>query len=454
MRHSIRKAGLVLAAACAVAPPAFAQVDQAVTPPPNIVLSNYNSVPVGPFGGLEGQAVVARVGDPSAAWFNPAGLAQEAGAQISGSAGVYQRTAVAPTALPNTGSSVQQLPNLVGFTLKTTPRLTLGFAALTTNAWRQEIDAELITGTAAAGERFAYSADSDFSRRVFALAAGYSLRSGLRVGGGLALAVTDLRQVETAGDRVASTTGLQSLLISGRGRGTAFQLRTHGGVQYERSHLRLGATVRTPGATIMHSGALTLDSIVDLGASSVGASLFDPDAAFEYHLPWEFQGGGAYVSDRFQVEAELQTFGSISPYTMLGSAQPTLVYGDTGRGVPPSVTARPFTGLTTAADTVVNGAVGGQVRLVRDRQLRLHAGVASDNSPATADDQVLEHVDMLSWTIGVSGAIGKLQFAIGVNHRSGTADDVIVRNLLRNNPVRTAIDIQTTGLIYSLAYQF
>jgi hypothetical protein len=31
---------------------AFAQTDQVVTPPPNMVLSNYNSVPVGPFGGL------------------------------------------------------------------------------------------------------------------------------------------------------------------------------------------------------------------------------------------------------------------------------------------------------------------------------------------------------------------------------------------------------------------
>jgi hypothetical protein len=53
------------------------------------VLSNYNSVAVGPFGGLEGFAFVARVGDPSAAWFNPAGLAREGTAQISGSAGVY-----------------------------------------------------------------------------------------------------------------------------------------------------------------------------------------------------------------------------------------------------------------------------------------------------------------------------------------------------------------------------
>ena len=119
------------------------------------MLANYNGVPAGPFGGLEGPAVVARVGDPSSAWFNPAGLAQEGGAQISGSAGVYERTTLPPRALPNGGSSLQQLPNLVGFTLKVRERMTLGFAALTTNAWSQEIDSQLVN-VGASQERFAY----------------------------------------------------------------------------------------------------------------------------------------------------------------------------------------------------------------------------------------------------------------------------------------------------------
>ena len=78
------KTGLALWAACLIAPPASAQVDQVTTPPPNLVVSNYDNVPVGPFGGLEGAAYVARAGDPSAAWFNPAGLARQNTAQISG----------------------------------------------------------------------------------------------------------------------------------------------------------------------------------------------------------------------------------------------------------------------------------------------------------------------------------------------------------------------------------
>jgi hypothetical protein len=139
------KTSPVFVAVCLIALPASAQVDQVATPPPNLVLSNYESVPVGPFGGLEGDAYVARVGDPSAAWFNPAGLARQNTAQISGSAGVYQRTSITPNSLPNRGGSFQQLPNFVGFSFAPRPNLTVGAALVTTNAWNQETDSELIS---------------------------------------------------------------------------------------------------------------------------------------------------------------------------------------------------------------------------------------------------------------------------------------------------------------------
>src|SRR5262245_21368379 len=154
------KTGFFFGLICVMAAPALAQVDQVVTPPPNLVLSNYDSVPVGPFGGLEGAAYVARVGDPSAAWFNPAGLARQNTAQISGSAGVYERTSVTPEALPNRGGSIQQLPNFVGFTFAPRSRITVGAALLTRNAWDQETDSELISPVSNGQQRFAYSADS------------------------------------------------------------------------------------------------------------------------------------------------------------------------------------------------------------------------------------------------------------------------------------------------------
>ena len=307
---------LIVAVTCALPARSLAQgVDQVATAPPNIVLANYDSVPVGPFGGLEGSAYAARVGDPSAAWFNPAGLSRQSTAQISGSAGVYQQTSVSPQALPNRGGSVQQLPNFVGFTINVRGGLTAGVALVTTNSWSQETDAELITSQPAGQERVAYSADSEYSRRVAAVGVGYHGSGAWRVGGGFAFSMMDLRLVQSISDRVADATGLSTLLVTARASGSAVQLRTQAGVQYDTPRFRFGAAIRTPGLTMFGSGAVTLDGTLNAGAASLGASVFDPDARLEYHLPWEIQGGAAYVHDRVELEVDVQGYTSIAAYS-------------------------------------------------------------------------------------------------------------------------------------------
>src|SRR5580765_6401698 len=91
-------------------PSASAQtVDTLVTPPGNIMLANYNSVPLGPNAGLGGSSSVARVGDPSAVWLNPAGLSRAESADVSGSSGLFQLATVSPSTLPDSGGAVRQL---------------------------------------------------------------------------------------------------------------------------------------------------------------------------------------------------------------------------------------------------------------------------------------------------------------------------------------------------------
>jgi hypothetical protein len=448
------KTALSFGAACLLALPAYAQVDQVVTPPPNLVLANYDNVPVGPFGGLEGSAYVARVGDPSAAWFNPAGLARESTAQISGSAGVYQFTSITPEQLPNRGGSFQQLPNFVGFTFVPRPRLTVGAALVTTNSWSQETDSELIAAVPGGQQRFSYSADSTYERRILALSAGYQGNDSWRVGGGLAFSLMNVRLVQTVSDRIGDTSGLRSLLVNSRASGSAMQVRSQAGVQYDRSQWRFGAAIRTPGLTFHRTGAVTLDGLIDVGAMSLGASVFDPGAEFEYHLPWEFQGGAAWVRNRFELEFDLRAYSAIDAYSMLASGQPVVVYGETGANQPPSVVTQPFPGLTSASDGVVNVGAGGHLRLMQNRDLRLHAGVGSNVSPVAEQDMVFNKLDLLTWSLGVSGSFGRLQFAAGFNHQAGTAHDVTLRNLLNGQVVQSSMDVAMTGFIYSLAYQF
>jgi hypothetical protein len=445
----------VIVVAAASATPLQAQsVEQVATVPPNVVLANYDNVPVGPFGGLEGSAYVARVSDPSAVWFNPAGLTREAGAQISGSAGVYQWTAVSPQALPNSGGSAQQLPNYVGFTFHVREGLTAGAALLTTNSWIQEIDSNLITSVPNHQERFAYSADSQFARRVAAVGAGYQVRGPLRVGGGLAFSLVKVRLVQGISDRVAEDTGLDTLLVVAHTTGSALQLRGQGGVQYDMPQVHFGAAIRTPGLAMRREGTVTLEGTLDMGASSLGASLFDADARFQYRLPWELQGGAAYIRDRVEVELDIHGYTPIAAHALLATDQPTLIYGDTGAGGLPTVVSRPFSGLTSESVGVVNVAVGGHVRPIRNRDFRVHGGFATSRSPVGDADEVFSRVDLNSWTVGASGTWAKFQFALGFNWRVGTTSDVLVRNLLNGDPVRTNIDVRTGGLIYSVAYQF
>jgi hypothetical protein len=437
-----------------MAHPAFAQTDAVSTPPPNLVLDNYNSVPVGPYGGLEGAAYIARVGDPSAAWFNPAGLARQTTAQISGSAGVYQHTSVTPSALPNSGGSLQQLPNFVGFSFAPSSRLTVGAALVTTNAWNQETDSQLISTVPAGQQRFAYSADSDFEQRVLAFGAGYHNAGPWRVGGGLAFSLMSLRLVQSASDRLADSTSLKTLLVTSRTSGSAVQLRSQAGVQYDTSQWRFGAAVRTPGVTLYRSGLMTLDGTLDAGPGSLGASVFDADARFEHHLPWEFQGGGAWVRGPVELELDLQAYSSIGAYSMVSSDQPTLIYADAGTNLPPTVISRPFGGITSASDSVVNVSAGGHVRLLKNRDLRLHGSVGTNQSPVGSQDVVFNKVDLATWSIGLSGSLGKFTFAAGFNHQSGTANDITVRNLLNGQEVHSAVNVGMSGFIYSLAYQF
>jgi hypothetical protein len=434
---------------------ALAQTAAVATFPPNIVIPNYNSVPAGPFGGLEASAHVARADDPSAAWFNPAGLSRAPGAQITGSAGLYQFTTVSPQSFQNTGGSVQHVPNLVGFTIKA-GRLTMGAVLLTTISWIQETDAQNIGTTPTENQRrFAYSADSNFTNQVFAVSAGYDNGRSWRVGGGLAASYTSLRLVQTVSDRINEPTGLRTLLVSSRLTGSTLQFRPILGLQVDASPMiRVGGTIRTSGFAIVKSGSATLDGTESAASTTIGASFFDPSAQFEFKLPFEASGGIAVLGARAEVEVDMHAYSGISPYPMISSPQRVVLYEDLGDGAAATVQSRPFSGLLTASRAIANVSVGGRFRLSDKRPLRLHYGVTANLSPVAPEDQVFDRVNLTMWTVGLSGAVKKLSYAAGVNYSGGTSDNLVLSNVLSGQPVQTMIHVRTIGMIYSMAYQF
>jgi len=434
---------------------ASAQTPASLTSPPNIVLPNYTGIPIGPFAGLEGGAYVARIDDPAAAWFNPAGLSRITGAQISGSAGLYQYTKLQPKNSKNASSAVEHVPNLVGFTGPANPKLTFGGAILTPVSWNQRTNIEIFPTTSGNPERVSYNATAEFSRRVVAASAGYDSKKNWRVGGGLTMLYTSLTMGQSISDRIATPTGIQTLLVASAVRGSDFKIGAVGGVQVDvHPKIRIGGVFRTSGFSLYRSGSASLDGTSKNGSASLGASFFDQEADFHYKLPFEATGAIAYTGSRGEIEVDVHGFTSISPYTILASTASQAIYQDDGTGGPPVVLKEPFKGLTSASRSIANVSAGGRYKLFQNRELRLHFGFASDLSPVAPEDQIFDKVDLAAWTIGISGKAQKLTYAAGFNYRSGTSDNFTVPNVISGQPVETNIHIRTTGMIYSLSYNF
>jgi hypothetical protein len=456
--HGVARIALIVAGCLCVSAAAVAQAPppDLVTPPANILLPNYNNVPIGPNAGLEGSAHVARVGDPSAAWLNPAGLSRAESAEVSGSSGLFQLATVSPSTLPNNGGSVTQLPSLVGFTATNVGRkgLTAGLSFLTSSSWSQETDSQIVVNQGSTAERFGYSADAEYQQHVGAGSVGWA--SGrLRLGGGLAFLYTSITKNGVVSDRLATPTNLRSFLLESRVTGSAFQLRPLFGAQFDLSpHVAIGGMMRTRPITLFTSAVTTSDGIAQNGSVSSAASFFDDSAQFTNRLPFEFHGGIAFTGSRGEIEVDVQAYTPVSAYTIIASAQPIVTYGSAGSGSAPVVVTQPFNGITSHMRGMANVAAGGRFLLTSSGVWRLHFGAGSDLSPVADDDQVFTKVNMFTWSVGLSGTKGPLQFAAGLNWRSGSSDNVIVRDLQNGDRVRSGVDVRTVGLIYSLSYKF
>ena len=427
---------------------------QVVIPAGNVLLPNSNSVPLGPYAGLEGGAHVARVGDPSSAWLNPAGLSRAQDAEISASSGVFQISTLSTANAPGSGGSVVRLPSLVGFMVKGAfgGKMTLGLSVATVTSWSQDTDVELVVNDGPAAQRFAFSADSSFNRFVAVGSAGY-VSGPWRFGAGLAVVQTDLVKNAVASTRATDSTALRSLLLESRVSGTTFHLRPVLGVQYDASpRLRLGFMARTPAPAVYSFGSITSEGVRVGGGTSTGVSLFDPDADFAAKLPFEVRGGAAYIGRRFEVEADVSAETPISAYEMLTSDEAVVTYAG-GPGAPVIATSA-FPGVVSHSTTVVNVAVGGHVLLTDAGTWRLHFGAGTDRSGVGPDDEVFSKVHFGVWSVGVSGRKGRLQFTAGLNYRSGTADDVILGQLESGTLVQSGIHVRSVGIIYAVNYRF
>jgi hypothetical protein len=385
------------ARAAAEQSPAPSALPPAAVPPVNVLLPNYDSVPVGEIGSLEAGAFLVRANDTSSIFYNPAGVTRADRTSISGTAGVFQFDTVTPRDFLKSGSSFQQLPSMFGFVLKDLlgrPNLAGGLAIARVNAWHQSVSAERTFEAGTATDRAAYSSDAALDGWLVNIGVGYRREDKWRLGGSLDGQLTIRDTTQTLGDQYRNGGALSALLIDSQAYTWATHLRLTVGTQYDITpHVQVGAVIRTPGLGVLSSGSSTLEGVSRSGSTTITASHFDDDATVQYKIPLEFKAGAAYKFTRGEVEIDVLTHLGGGTYEAFSSAHPTTILTDAGAG---SVAAQQIATPPTIVDSrgVVNVAAGGHFNLTTDGKWVAHGGYATDRSPVGDQDTLFTKVHL------------------------------------------------------------
>jgi hypothetical protein len=427
--------------------------------PPNVLLPNNESLPVGSVSGLEGNAFTARADDSTSLWFNPAGVARASQSSASVSGGSFRFLGVTPDGTTNSGGSTQQLPSAVGIVVKKAFRSdawSLGFTVVRTAAWRQETDAEIF-GSGTVPSRTAFSADASFDRTSVGISAGWSDGGRLRLGAGLIGDVLSLRSVSMTSIRqLPNPTTLDTAVGSNRITGSQGMLRLALGAQYDASpSIRLGAVVRTPGVQILPGATYAADGLVESGGASKQYSFLDSEtASFRYKLPVEAVAAVAWVSKNVEIEADLKWQSAVSPYAGFSSPRNVLIATDPGNGTPIVVSSSPFLERTFELKNVWNVSLGGRVALDEKQVWKLHAGFATDRSPVGDSDTFFSRVDLYAATVGITGEAFHIGGSLGVTYQFGRSDERTVPILGGGQVTLSKYTISNFGILYSASYRF
>ena len=90
-----------------------------IVAPPAAALSNYERVPIGDFGAIEGGSIIARTRGAEAVWYNPAGLVSAQDDTVSANTSIFEVDTLTTDTDQETSedTNVDQIPSYVGTNL-------------------------------------------------------------------------------------------------------------------------------------------------------------------------------------------------------------------------------------------------------------------------------------------------------------------------------------------------
>ncbi len=434
---------------------------QAVAVPPNMILPNYDRLPVGQREGIEAGAFLARTNDAGATWYNPAGLGKSIKTALNASATAYEWTSIG---LEGFGASEgRSRINTIGTMLSVaigegtirSDKWRLGFSITSPIVWRpSSMD---FAFSPAANEVVSYASVVDFNVMIPGVAVAFTpggVTAGrFRVGAGLGLAITSLTQSQAISDRVTTATSSSLTERSFSAEGSTWQLQPSAGVQWDAtSRIIVSARALAPSLRVLGSARLTLQNSQFASPTSSDLVFRDDGATFDYKRPFEASAGVAYHSSNNEVEIDLHHYGAMDVYELYASDVAGALTTVDSSGTP-TVTNPPFTPTTNSARAVTNVAVGGNHRL--STSLRIHAGFASDLSPV--DDQaqsIFRKVDLSRFTTGVSLTGPRLSGSLGIGYSFGSGTRRTLGSTAGGLQTETQLNVRTVNVLFAFSYAF
>lgn len=442
---------LVLANSASAAPIAL---------PPGIVLPNYDRTLVGQIESLEAGAYIARTHNPSANWYNPAGLARARGVELATSSSAYDWTSVKAQGggVESSSKFGTRVPGFLGAAFKAPlldpDRFQMGLSLSQELSWNTNLQNQFTTtpqtGTT---ERFTYQVRDHFGSVLPSLAVAYDAKETLRLGAGFALSFLTYQTNDDTSDEVLSAASLSSFSQNSYIDAGTTILRFVAGLQADLSdRWKLGLLARSPGLRLGGTAWFSTETKTSAPGSQSSTSFYDEAATFRHGLPFQADIGVAYVAERFELEVDLRYHAATGPYDVFESDNPQITNAQVGAAAP-ATTVQTFSPITNEFRDVVNYSIGGRYTL--SSSFSLHGGFYTSLSPMrdpTSD--VFRKVDLYGVTAGLSIRIDQFSGSFGVSVETGKSDPYDVTNQIFATPVQTEVSVSSLRIFYALAFEF